>query len=81
MSYHSEKRAQDRAISVIDLLKMIAYEAGDTLIEEWRAQDCKRDLVMIRYELDRLIKNCPNFGEVERDWDKEILMKMIRDGR
>jgi len=81
MSYHTEKRNRDRADSIIELLKMIQYEASDTLIEPWRAEDCKRDLVMIRFELDRMIKNCPNFGEVEKNWDKEILMMMIRDGR
>ena len=79
MSYHKEKQHSTRVDSIVKLLQMIHSEATDPHISQYIAEDCKYDLVMLRYEIDRLLRKTPHFGEVEKEWDKEITMKILKE--
>jgi hypothetical protein len=38
---------------------------------------CKRDLVMLKYELEKLVSKCPDFGDVEKQWDQELIIDKL----
>ena len=41
---------------------------------------CKRDLFMLKYKLDKLISQCPDFGDLEKQWEQEIIIdKLTQD--
>jgi hypothetical protein len=44
----------------------------------WVASDYKKDLVMIQFMLNKLIKKCPNFGKEEDKWEQEILINILK---
>ena len=79
MSFHTEKRNMDRYQSLLELLQMVYREASDPMTATYIAEDCKKDLVFLRYELDRMIKDCPDFGHAEKMWDQQIMMRMLKE--
>lgn len=80
MSYHTEKRNMERYKMLYEACLMVYNEASDPLTATYIAEECKRDLVFLRYELDRMIRDCPDFGYAEKKWDQELLLKTIKDG-
>jgi hypothetical protein len=38
---------------------------------------CKRDLVMLKYELEKLVSKCPDFGDVEKQWEQELIIDKL----
>ena len=70
---------EDRVNSIVHLLRSIQSEANSPYNDGWVASDCKRDLIMIRYELDRIIKECPDFGKEEDKWDQEIIIRRLKE--
>jgi len=35
---------------------------------------------MLKYKLDKLISKCPNFGDLEKQWEQEIIIdKLTQD--
>ena len=70
---------EDRVNSIVQLLRSIQSEANSPYNDGWVASDCKRDLIMIRYELDRIIKECPDFGKEEDKWDQEIIIRRLKE--
>ena len=78
MSYHKEQQHSARVDSIVKLLQMIHSEATDPHSAEYIREDCKYDLVMLRYEIDKMVRNTPMFGK-EADWEKEITMKILKE--
>jgi len=70
---------QDRVQSIVQLLQTIKAEASSPYNDGWVGADCKKDLIFIRYELNKLIKDCPNFGAEEKKWEQEILMMTLKE--
>ena len=68
----------DRA-EIESRLRQIYTNASSPYNDGWIASDYKKDLVMIRFMLDRLIKKCPNFGKLEDEWGQEITLKILKD--
>ena len=69
---------EDRVNSIVQLLRMIQVEATTPYNDGWVAADCKKDLMMIRYELDKMIRKCPSFADEEK-WEQEIVMKILKE--
>ena len=79
MSYHKDKQRSQRLESILKLCRMVHNEAIDPLSPRYLAEDCKYDLVMLRYEIDKMLRNSPDFGEVEKSWEKEITMMILKE--
>jgi hypothetical protein len=45
----------------------------------WAASGYKKDLVMIQFMLNKLIKKCPNFGSLEDKWEQEITFEILKE--
>jgi hypothetical protein len=79
VSFHTEKRNMERYKMLYEACLMVAQEASNPMTATYIAEDCKRDLVLLRYELDKMIKTCPDFGYAEKKWEQEIMMRMLKD--
>ena len=79
MGYYQEKRSSQRLDSVLRIIRMIHSEVTDPHVSKYIAEDCKYDLVMLKYEIEKMLRNSPNFGEIEEDWNKEITMKILKE--
>jgi len=44
----------------------------------WVASDSKKELVMLKHTITKLISECPNFGELEDEWEKEIILDILK---
>ena len=45
----------------------------------WMQSDCKKELITLKHYINKLIKKCPNFGELEDVWEKEILINILKE--
>ena len=79
MSYHTEMQNAERYKMLLEACYIVFNEATNPTTATYIAEECKRDLVFLRYELDKMIKACPDFGNAEKKWDQEIMMRMIKD--
>ena len=79
MGYYQERRSSQRLDSVLRIIRMIHSEVTDPQVSRYIAEDCKYDLVMLKYEIEKMLRNSPNFGEIEEDWNKEITMKILKE--
>jgi len=55
----------------------IFMDAVSPYNDGWTQSACKRDLVMLKYKLDKLISKCPNFGDVEKQWEQELIIDKL----
>jgi hypothetical protein len=53
--------------------------ASSPYSDGYTASGYKRDLVMIQFMLNNLIKKCPNFGDLEDEWEQEILINILKE--
>ena len=60
-------------------LKELYLNAISWYNDGWTASDYKKDLVMIQFMLNRLIKKCPNFGEIEEEWEREMTFEILKE--
>ena len=60
-------------------LKELYLNAVSCYNDGWTASDYKKDLVMIQFMLNRLIKKYPNFGKVEEEWEKEMTFEILKE--
>jgi len=65
--------------SIENQLRDLYINANSPYNDGWAASEYKKELVMIRFTLDKLIKKCPNFGSLENDWEKEIMFDILKD--
>lgn len=79
MGYYQEKGSSQRLDSVLRIIRMIHSEVTDPHASRHIAEDCKYDLLMLKYEIEKMLRNSPNFGEIEEDWNKEITMKILKE--
>lgn len=45
----------------------------------WSASGYKKDLVMLKHHISKLIKKCPSFGALEDEWEKEIMIEILKE--
>jgi len=43
------------------------------------ASGCKKELVMLRRAITKLINKCPNYGDLEDEWEKEIMFEILKE--
>jgi len=55
----------------------IVIEANSPYNDGYVQSACKRDLVMLKYKLDKLISQCPDFGDLEKQWEQEIIIDKL----
>ena len=58
-------------------LSDIVIEANSPYNDGYVQSACKRDLVMLKYKLDKLISQCPDFGDLEKQWEQEIIIDKL----
>ena len=70
---------QSRVDSITAQLRAIKLLACSPYNDGWEASARKKDLVMLRHVIDRLIKQCPSFGDLEEEWEQEILINILKE--
>ena len=70
---------QSRVDSITAQLRAIKLLACSSYNDGWVASASKKDLVMLRHVIDRLINQCPHFGDLEEEWEQEILINILRN--
>lgn len=71
---------QKKLWSVSDITQQlhgIARECGSPYNDGFTGFYIKQDLYQIKFILDEIIKNCPNFGNAEEQWLTEQEKKRI----
>jgi hypothetical protein len=70
---------KDSCMSIEEQLRAIQINACSPYNDGYVQSGCKKELVMLMYTINNLIKKCPNFGDLEDDWKKEILINMLKE--
>lgn len=70
MSYHRDQQCKQAAKDIEMALNVLAHAARSI-------PAAKRDLLVLRYDLDQLIKRLPSYGDAEKTWDQELLMRRL----
>ena len=70
---------QSRVDSIPAQLRAINLLACSSYNDGWVASASKKDLVMLRHVIDRLINQCPHFGDLEEEWEQEILINILKE--
>jgi hypothetical protein len=70
---------QTKVESITSQLRSIQINASSPHNDGWVASSSKKDLVMLRYAIDKLIKQCPDFGKLEDEWEQEILINILKE--
>lgn len=55
------------------------YKGNDGFVQ-W---DCKKELIQVKYQIEKLLRNSPTFGEIEESWiaqlDKQQTWEILKD--
>ena len=70
MSYHRDQQCK-QAVKDIELALNVLAHAARSI------PAAKRDLIILRYDLEQLINRLPNYGDAEKVWDQELLMRRL----
>lgn len=70
-------KQSENFISVGSQLRKIFIEATSPYNDGYVQSACKRDLVMLKYELERLVSECPDFGDAEKQWEQEVIIDKL----
>jgi hypothetical protein len=53
--------------------------ASSSCLSDYVASAYKKDLFFLRHKIDRLLKKCPDFGDLEEEWEKEIIFNILKE--
>ena len=70
---------QTKVESITAQLRAIQIKSCSPYSDGYSASGYKKELVMIRHAINTLIKKCPDFGDIEDDWEKEIMFNVLKD--
>jgi hypothetical protein len=70
MSYHRDQQCK-QALKDIELALNVLAHAAQSI------PAAKRDLIILQYDLVQIIKKCPSYGDAEKVWDQELLMRRL----
>lgn len=57
---------------IIRELSACTAQASSAYNDGFSAWGCKRDLLLVKYALDEMLKNCPTFSETEEKFHEEM---------
>lgn len=81
MGFIKRWNADDVVRQVNLCASQMRYRGNDGYIQ-W---DCKKDLLTVKYELERLLRNSPSFGEVETsfvdDMEKQQSWEILKNDK
>lgn len=70
MSYHRDNQAKQAFKDIYLALKVVEHLAQTI-------PAAKRDLLVLRYDIERIIERSPSYGDAEKVWDQELLMRRL----
>jgi hypothetical protein len=69
---------QNTCISIEEQLRAIQINACSPYNDGYVQSGCKKELVMLKHIIGKLIKRCPDFGDLEDEWEREIMFEILK---
>ena len=61
-----------------DTVRHFVYKSKDTHDTGFVACRYKHDLLKLKWFIEDQLETCPNFGDMEKDWDQERLLQLLK---
>jgi hypothetical protein len=63
---------------ITENLDSICNNACSSYADGYVASQYKKELVLLKHYISKLINECPNFGKLEDEWEQEILINILK---